>query len=386
MTDTALAATLFGAEDLRMVERPLGTLAPGFVRVRFGAGGICGSDMHYFRHARTGDFVVTSPLVLGHEVAGESSRTRRRRHRPSRSETTSRSTRRAGAATAPAAARAGENLCENIYFMGSASKTPHMQGGFATCSTPLPAQCVRCPTSCRAVRGGGPGRAAGGLPARGHPRRRRRARPSPYRRRPDRPADHAGGTRSGAPRERRWSTSPGAARLRRRASAPTTSSISPADAERPEALAAERGRRRCSRLPGQPPALASAIGTVRRGGTVVQLGNLPGGDMPVAAQRRHGEGTGPRRLLPLRQGVRGSRRPDRLGQGRCAEAGDGANARSPTRTAAFLLALDRTPERQGRADRLTAHDSTRGRDIAATDRPDPWPRGRETLLYPFARH
>ena len=41
------------------------------VRIRFGAGGICGSDMHYFRHARTGDFVVTSPLVLGHEVAGE---------------------------------------------------------------------------------------------------------------------------------------------------------------------------------------------------------------------------------------------------------------------------------------------------------------------------
>ena len=37
----------------------------------FGAGGICGSDMHYYRHARTGDFVVTSPLVLGHEIAGE---------------------------------------------------------------------------------------------------------------------------------------------------------------------------------------------------------------------------------------------------------------------------------------------------------------------------
>lgn len=40
-------------------------------RIRFGAGGICGSDMHYFRHARTGDFVVTSPLILGHEIAGE---------------------------------------------------------------------------------------------------------------------------------------------------------------------------------------------------------------------------------------------------------------------------------------------------------------------------
>ena len=43
----------------------------GMVRIRFGAGGICGSDMHYFRHARTGDFVVKSPLVLGHEIAGE---------------------------------------------------------------------------------------------------------------------------------------------------------------------------------------------------------------------------------------------------------------------------------------------------------------------------
>ena len=71
MTGSAIAATLFGPEDLRVTEHPLGPLAPGMVRVRFGAGGICGSDLHYFRHARTGDFVVTSPLVLGHEIAGE---------------------------------------------------------------------------------------------------------------------------------------------------------------------------------------------------------------------------------------------------------------------------------------------------------------------------
>ena len=32
--------------------------------------GICGSDVHYFRHGRIGDFVVASPLVLGHEVSG----------------------------------------------------------------------------------------------------------------------------------------------------------------------------------------------------------------------------------------------------------------------------------------------------------------------------
>lgn len=32
--------------------------------------GICGSDVHYWQHGRIGDFVVESPLVLGHESAG----------------------------------------------------------------------------------------------------------------------------------------------------------------------------------------------------------------------------------------------------------------------------------------------------------------------------
>ena len=36
MTSVALAATLFGPEDLRMVERPLDRLAPGTARIRFG--------------------------------------------------------------------------------------------------------------------------------------------------------------------------------------------------------------------------------------------------------------------------------------------------------------------------------------------------------------
>ena len=66
----AAAATLFGPEDLRMIAADLPPVPSGMVRIRFAAGGICGSDLHYFRHARTGDFIVTSPLVLGHEMAG----------------------------------------------------------------------------------------------------------------------------------------------------------------------------------------------------------------------------------------------------------------------------------------------------------------------------
>ena len=70
MTSMALAATLFGPEDLRMVERPLDPLASGMVRIRFGAGGICGSDMHYYFEGRVGNFVIREPLTPGHEASG----------------------------------------------------------------------------------------------------------------------------------------------------------------------------------------------------------------------------------------------------------------------------------------------------------------------------
>ena len=32
--------------------------------------GICGSDTHYLKHGRIGDFVVTQPMVMGHEASG----------------------------------------------------------------------------------------------------------------------------------------------------------------------------------------------------------------------------------------------------------------------------------------------------------------------------
>ncbi|MGL4727636.1 MAG: L-idonate 5-dehydrogenase [Bosea sp. (in: a-proteobacteria)] len=144
MSDVAHAATLFGAGDLRFVPRELGPLPAGMLRIAFGAGGICGSDMHYFRHGRSGDFTLKSPLVLGHEIAGEIVAGEAEAHglhigqrvaiNPSRW---------CGHCTACKAGR--PNLCENIYFMGSASKTPHMQGGFSSLFDVVPAQCVPIP-------------------------------------------------------------------------------------------------------------------------------------------------------------------------------------------------------------------------------------------------
>lgn len=32
--------------------------------------GVCGSDIHYYEHGRIGRYVVDSPIILGHELAG----------------------------------------------------------------------------------------------------------------------------------------------------------------------------------------------------------------------------------------------------------------------------------------------------------------------------
>lgn len=43
---------------------------PYDVIVHIGQTGICGSDVHYWQRGRIGDFVLDSPIVLGHESAG----------------------------------------------------------------------------------------------------------------------------------------------------------------------------------------------------------------------------------------------------------------------------------------------------------------------------
>ena len=55
--------------SLREVELPL-NIGSRDVRIRIGRVGICGSDVHYYKHGRIGPFVVKSPMVLGHEAAG----------------------------------------------------------------------------------------------------------------------------------------------------------------------------------------------------------------------------------------------------------------------------------------------------------------------------
>lgn len=44
-------------------ERPVVPPGPGMVQINVRQTGICGSDVHYWKHGRIGDFVLTKPMV-----------------------------------------------------------------------------------------------------------------------------------------------------------------------------------------------------------------------------------------------------------------------------------------------------------------------------------
>jgi len=68
--DRMRASVLTGVKELAVREVPTPRIADDEVLVQVAAVGVCGSDTHYFRHGRIGDFVVTGPLILGHELSG----------------------------------------------------------------------------------------------------------------------------------------------------------------------------------------------------------------------------------------------------------------------------------------------------------------------------
>jgi len=142
-----LMAMLYGAKDLRLERGEDPPVGAGQVKVRFGAGGICGSDLSYYSKGRVGDFAVMQPLCLGHEVSGEVDEvgagvTRVRKgdrvainpNQPCRVCRT---------------CRAGKgHLCLKMNFYGSAAVFPHIQGVFREVIVANEEQCFVVPKSC----------------------------------------------------------------------------------------------------------------------------------------------------------------------------------------------------------------------------------------------
>ena len=120
---------IYGAEDLRVESVPEPTPGPGEVLLKLGAGGICGSDLHYFLHGRIGNFLIREPLIPGHEISGTVAGVGPGVTRVKEGDRVAINPSRA-CGTCKGCRAGRENLCESMRFLGSASVFPHVQGMF----------------------------------------------------------------------------------------------------------------------------------------------------------------------------------------------------------------------------------------------------------------
>src|SRR6476469_9159126 len=122
------ALVVHGAGDLRFDDLPTQAPEPGQVLVRNTHGGICGSDLHYYKHGAVGAFSLQEPLVLGHEVVG------RIDYDPSGALATGTPVAIHPATpcgNCPECLAGVRNVCRNARYFGSAASLPHTQGGFS---------------------------------------------------------------------------------------------------------------------------------------------------------------------------------------------------------------------------------------------------------------
>lgn len=65
------ALVLKEKNSLAILDMPLEEkTGPDDVKIKIHTVGICGSDVHYYEFGKIGNFVVTEPMVLGHEASG----------------------------------------------------------------------------------------------------------------------------------------------------------------------------------------------------------------------------------------------------------------------------------------------------------------------------
>jgi L-idonate 5-dehydrogenase len=124
------AVVAHGAGDLRLEERPVPAPGPGEVAVDIRYGGICGSDLHYWRHGAVGEFRLREPLVLGHEIVGRVRATGPGVQAPTPGTPVAVHPLASCGACRQCRARR-RNTCLDAGYLGSAARDPHVQGGFA---------------------------------------------------------------------------------------------------------------------------------------------------------------------------------------------------------------------------------------------------------------
>lgn len=132
---------IHAARDLRIEEQEVLPPGPGEVQIKMAAGGICGSDLHYYQHGGFGTIRLREPMVLGHEVAG---------HVTSLGEGVTDLAVGQLVAVSPSrpcghcryCLEGVPNHCMNMRFYGSAMPFPHVQGAFRQVLNADASQCA----------------------------------------------------------------------------------------------------------------------------------------------------------------------------------------------------------------------------------------------------
>jgi L-idonate 5-dehydrogenase len=124
-----LSCRIHAKEDLRIETLEEPAIASGQVLIRLGAGGICGSDLHYYFEGRNGSFIIREPLVPGHEASGVVAKTGSGVTRVKAGDKIAISPSHA-CGQCDYCREGREHLCRNMRFLGSASLYPHAQGMF----------------------------------------------------------------------------------------------------------------------------------------------------------------------------------------------------------------------------------------------------------------
>ena len=139
------AIVIHGPQDLRIEECTITSPSAGEVAIAIRRGGICGSDLHYFRHGGFGTIRLKEPMVLGHEVAGEVTAV---------GEGVSNVMAGDLVAVNPSipcghclyCQKGQQNQCLDMLFYGSAMRMPHVQGAFRQSLVALASQCHKIVT------------------------------------------------------------------------------------------------------------------------------------------------------------------------------------------------------------------------------------------------
>jgi len=123
------AVVIHQAMDLRVEDRAQQELGQGQIEVDIKRGGICGSDLHYYKHGGFGTIRLKEPMVLGHEVAGEVTKLGAGVTNVKVGDMVAISPSRP-CGQCIYCQKGQQNHCLDMLFYGSAMRFPHVQGAF----------------------------------------------------------------------------------------------------------------------------------------------------------------------------------------------------------------------------------------------------------------